>query len=167
MSSLSSLIIRIAQTADVGALAGIRAKSWGTNDYWLDRITNYLNGTGGPASALPQRIILVATMDEKVAGMIAGHLSRRFNRDAELQWLDVHPDFSRQGIGSVLWRCLAHWLVKEGARNILVNVEPDNEAARAFYTHQGAREMNDHWMEWARLDRYLPDWPEGIPGLWT
>jgi ribosomal protein S18 acetylase RimI-like enzyme len=115
---------------------------------------------------LPQRIVLVATRDQAIVGLIAAHLSHRFNRDAELQWLDVHPDFSRQGIATTLWACLAHWLVDHEAMNVLVNVEPDNQAARAFYAHQGAQEMNDHWMEWARLDRQLPAWPEGTPTLW-
>jgi ribosomal protein S18 acetylase RimI-like enzyme len=111
-------------------------------------------------------MVLVALDDSIIAGVIAGHFSHRFNRDAEVQWLDVHPDFSRQGIATTLWACLAHWLVDHGARNVLVNVEPGNEPARAFYAHQGAQEMNDHWMEWARLDRQLPAWPEGAPAIW-
>jgi hypothetical protein len=43
--------------SDVPTLARIRAREWGTEDYWMDRISGYRNGLIHPQQALPPRVL--------------------------------------------------------------------------------------------------------------
>jgi hypothetical protein len=72
-------------------MSRIRATEWGAEEYWVNRITGYLDGTHNPQKALPQRVIYVAIQEESVVGFIAGHLTERFHCDGELEWINVVP----------------------------------------------------------------------------
>ena len=79
-------------------------------------------------------------------GYVAGHLSRRFGCDGELQWIYVVPEHRRTHVASKLLRFLAGWFLEQGAHRICVDVGDDE--ARPFYKRHGAIELNRHWMVW-------------------
>src|SRR5438445_13371805 len=66
-----------------------RCGGGGTEQYWHDRISGYMRGELHPQQALAPRVVLVAEGGEDIVGFIAGHLTRRFGCDGELEWLDV------------------------------------------------------------------------------
>ena len=141
-------VIREGVLADVGRLARIRAAVWGTEQYWHDRIGGYMRGELHPQQALAPRVVLVAAGGEDIVGFIAGHLTRRFGCDGELEWLDVVAECRRTGVAGELWRALATWFAGRQARRICVDVDPQNAPARAFYRKHGAQDLNPHWLVW-------------------
>ena len=76
----------------------------------------------------------------------AGHLTRRYDCEGELRWINVLPEYRGAGIASELLRLLADWFLKQDARKICVDVEPSNTGARAFYLRHGARPLRDGWL---------------------
>ena len=140
--------VREANLADVGELARIRAAEWGTQPYWHTRISGYLRGELHPRESPPPRVVLLASEDGVLVGFIAGHLTRRFGCDGELEWLNVVPERRRAGVASELLRALARWFEGRQAQRICVDVDLQNVAARAFYRQHGAEELNPHWLVW-------------------
>jgi len=147
--------VRRATVADVPAMAAAREgdSDAGPADH---RMATYLEGRHHPRAALPSRVGLVAEANGTVAGYIAGHRTRRFGCDGELQYLYVVPSRRRSGIASALLRCLAEWFVSEGARRICVDVDPDSPVAGPFYAKHGAALVRPHWMEWQDIGLLLP-----------
>ena len=142
------MIVRDATLADVDSMARIRAAVWGTESYWQVRIRAYMQRTAHPRESLPQRAVFIAAEDGQVVGLIAGHLTRRFGCDGELQWLDVVLERRRHGVGAQLLWTLATWFHGQGARRLCVDVAPDNAHARAFYRKHGAEALTSHWLMW-------------------
>jgi GNAT superfamily N-acetyltransferase len=138
--------IRLAEPSDISAMASIRALQWETEQYWQIRITRYLAGELSPQKALAARTAFVALDGEAIVGFIAGHLTRRFQCDGELEWIDTIEQRRRQGIATALLRTLAQWFEQQGAFKICI--DPGNPIARAFYAHYGAESLNQHWMVW-------------------
>ncbi len=149
-SSLTSVHYRKATAADVPAMARSRLAdpAAGMADA---RMAAYLDGQHHPQQALPPRVAYVAVVEDAVVGYIAGHLSRRYQCDGELQYLFVAPQYRRMAIASELLRLLARWFTDEGARRICVNVEPDNANARAFYMGHGAIGLHPFWLLWSDI----------------
>ena len=145
---MPDLLIREATLADVPALAAIRARTWGTEESWRERITAYLQRTHHPRHALGERAIFLALVDSDPAGLVAGHLTRRFDCNGELQWIDVVPEHQRLGIASALLRRQAEWFIAQNTTRVCVDVQPDNSIARSFYAKHGAAPLNPHWMVW-------------------
>ena len=145
---MTPIAYREATSADVGALARIRAASWGTEAYWQHRIGGYMRGELHPQQALPPRVIFVAAEHAVLVGLIAGHLTRRFGCDGELEWLDVISERRRAGIACTLLRTLATWFAARQAKRICVDVDPENAPARAFYRKHAALDLNPHWLVW-------------------
>jgi GNAT superfamily N-acetyltransferase len=139
---------RLADKLDIPAMASIRAADWETEDYWKVRISGYLAGELNPREALSPRVIYVAANADSLAGFIAGHLTRRYKCDGELQWIDVIPEHRPSGVASGLLRRLAEWFVEQNAIQICVDVKPENTVARKFYTKHGAEKLNEHWLVW-------------------
>ena len=132
-------------------MASIRAQRWGTESYWQDRISRYLSGEHSPQQALTSRIAFVAINAEnkqQIVGFIAGHLTRRYQCDAELEWIDTIDQHRRQGIAGALLKTMAAWFEQQKALKVCVDVDPANTVARAFYTRYGAQPLNPHWMVW-------------------
>src|SRR5579864_6701999 len=96
---IHNITYRFAAPSDIPAMAALRAEQYGesTAHHWQARITGYLQGELNPQQALPPRAIYVAHKDEKIVGFIAGHLTRRFGCDGELQWINVATDHQRTG----------------------------------------------------------------------
>lgn len=145
---MSATVYREAADSDLDELAEIRAAEWGDEQYWRERIHGYASGALSPKQALPPRVILVAEERDQIAGFITGHLTRRYDCDGELQWLNVVPDRRRTGVARELLLKLASWFADHGARRICVDADPDNPAARAFYRKHGAEDLNPHWLVW-------------------
>jgi GNAT superfamily N-acetyltransferase len=74
-----------------------------------DRMTRYLAGEHHPQQALLPRTMWMALQDDAPVGYIAGHLTRRFGCDGELQSIYVVAEHRRTGVASTLLRLLAYW----------------------------------------------------------
>jgi len=137
-----------AKEADIPAMAQIRSAEWGTEDYWKTRIERYMRGEHDPQKALKPRILYVALQNFAVVGFIAGHLTRRYECDGELEWINVTAEERNNGIAASLLRLLAQWFASQHAFKICVDVDPENLVARNFYISHGATELNRHWLVW-------------------
>jgi len=148
-----ALTIRPAEGTDIAAMAAIRTQEWGTEAYWVDRISGYMNGQSSPQQALPERTVYVAIEEGKLVGLVAGHRTRRLGCDAELEWVNVVPEKRGQGIADKLMAQMGAWFVEQDAGPVCVNVAPENATARKLYARWGAHELNKFWMVWddARL----------------
>ena len=142
-----ALIFRKATLADVPSLVQSRSADpqWGPAD---PRTAAYLEGQHHPQRALAPRTAFVALEGTAVIGYIAGHLTRRYDCDGELQYLWVAPARRRTGVATRLLGLLAQWFAEQGAARICVDVLPDNLRARAFYKRHGAVTLNQHWLVW-------------------
>src|SRR5689334_11037592 len=129
-------------------MARLRASVRGDEEYWTERISGYLQGTHNPQRALPERISYVAVEADVVAGFVAGHLTKRYGCDGELQWINVAAEYRGRGVADELLRLLAGWFVERDARRVCVDVDPANAPARSFYMRNGAKELNEHWLVW-------------------
>ena len=145
------MIYREARTSDVPAMAAIRAKTWGDADYWITRISQYMDGTNNPRHALAPRVLYVAADGDALAGIVAGHLTRRHGCDGELEWIDVAPSHRGTGIAAELLAHLARWFVAQQAFRVCVDVDPENARARRFYSRHGAIPLNPHWLVWSDI----------------
>ena len=152
---MPALHYREAETSDVPALAQIRAADWGSEEYWQARITGYLNGELHPQKALAPRVMYVVLEGDTIVGFIAGHLTRRYECDGELEWINVIPERRGTGTASELLRRLAAWFVAEKVRKVCVDVDPANPVARRFYARHGAQNLNPHWMIWNDIAEVL------------
>ncbi|MDQ6769923.1 MAG: GNAT family N-acetyltransferase [Gemmatimonadota bacterium] len=152
MPSIESIQYRKATSADVIAMAQCRLTdpAAGAAD---SRIAAYLEGTHHPQQALLPRVGYLALADDAVIGYIAGHRTRRFGCDGELQYLFVAPNHRKLGIATVLLRSLAGWFQEQGAARVCVNVDVDSPAAKPFYTVHGAVALNTYWYVWEDIGR--------------
>jgi len=148
MRLLVRVCYRKSRRSDIPAMAQIRAGDWGSEEIWRERIQQYLEGKQHPREALRPRIAFVCVDGEQFAGLIAGHLTRRFRCQGELQWISVRPEYRRRGVAGQLLRRLAKWFVAHQALRVCVDVEPANEVARKFYARHGAADLKPHWMVW-------------------
>ncbi len=129
-------------------MARIRNANWGSEEYWRVRISAYSEGTLHPQQALLPRVIYVALGGGSLVGFIAGHLTRRYHCDGELERIDVIREHRRRGIASELLRHLAAWFAEQKALRVCVDVDPANAVARTFYASHGAGNLNAHWLVW-------------------
>jgi ribosomal protein S18 acetylase RimI-like enzyme len=142
------LTIRPAELTDVPSMAELRAQTKGTQAFWTDRIDRYLRGEHSPQGALELRLAFVAIHQGKIVGFVAGHRTRRFDCDGEVQWIDVEQQHRGRGIASRLMAQMGAWFVSQNTRRICVNVAINNLAARKLYEKCGAQPLNDCWMVW-------------------
>lgn len=149
------VLYRPATLVDVPALAQLRRERWANAPDWEHRIASYLSGEHHPRHALLPRVAIVAEQEHEIVGFIAGHLTRRYHCDGELQWINVAESLRRQGIATGLLRELADWFTDYNAHRICVDVQPRNIGARAFYARHGAEALNDHWMVFSDIDSAL------------
>jgi GNAT superfamily N-acetyltransferase len=155
---LMEIIYKESTDADIPGMARLREEHWGAEDYWQKRIKAYLSGELHPQQALAPRIAYVAvahnstaddtTADDTIVGFIAGHLTRRFGCDGELEWINVRPDYRGQGVSSRLLQLLATWFKGQNALSVCVNCAADNTVAQNFYKRHGAADLSEHWLIW-------------------
>jgi len=154
------VVYRQALESDIPAMARIRAGEWEAQQYWQARISRYLNCRMHPQKALMPRVIYVALDGDLLVGFIAGHLTRRYRCDGELQWINVASDYRGSGAAQELLRLLAAWFAAGKALRICVNVDPANTTARRFYMRYGADHLNEYWLVWRDINVVL-----GNPGI--
>lgn len=94
-------------------------------------------GRGGLADALsatPISETLTVIDDGHIVGFaIVGELSSV----SYLQRVAVEPSQARRGIGRSLVRASMDWARRRGARSMLLNTQPDNQAAASLYRSEG------------------------------
>ena len=151
------VIYRRADKSDIPAMARIGSEGEEGRASG-DRIGRYLEGLHHPQHALAPRVIYVAVEHESVVGYVAGHLTRRYGCDGELQWIYVAAEHRRRRVGSELVRLLASWFAAQNGSRICINVAPDNAGARSFYARLGAVNLNLHWLTWNEIDVALEKW---------
>ncbi len=144
---------RVAGLSDVPAMACLRGAERAAAEAWETRIARYLQGQHHPQLALLPRVAYVAETTDSLVGFIAGHLTRRYECDGELQWIDVVEQRRGQGIAGELLQMLATWFVEKEARRICV--DPANYRARRFYAKHGAEKLNQHWLVWNDIQSVL------------
>lgn len=134
---VTNLLCREASTDDVPAMA-------------RSRLSDPAAGPADESMAAP-RSAFVAVAYGAVVGYIAGHLTRRFERDGEVQYLFVAPGYRRIGVAGQLLRAQGRWFRDQGVSKICVNVDPANAGACAFYARQGATELRRAWFVWSDI----------------
>ena len=138
---------REATSADVASMAACRLpdSDAGAAD---DRMAAYFDGLHHPQQALLPRVGYAAFVGDTLIGYIAGHLTRRYGYDGEVQYLYVAPAHRRRGVAAALLRLLVGWFQRRGVTRICVNANPDSPPAAPFYTSQGASALNRYWYAW-------------------
>jgi len=146
---------RIATVADVPAMEAARDTDpeVGPADY---RMAAYMAGKHHPQQAFATRVVYVALDGPIVVGYIAGHLTRRYSCDGELQYLFMSKPHRRMGVAAALLEHLAGWFADQGASKICVNVNDDSPGARPFYASRGATVLSKHWMIWNDIRTTFP-----------
>jgi GNAT superfamily N-acetyltransferase len=122
---MTDAIIRPAEERDIPAMAVLRSYHWETAAFWETRVEHYLFGGHSPQQAQPEHAAFVAEEDSSVAGFVAGHLTRRYQCDGELQWINVAPDYRGRGIAGSLLMAMARWFAQQNARRVCVDVVPE------------------------------------------
>ncbi|HZO90662.1 MAG TPA: GNAT family N-acetyltransferase [Chthonomonadaceae bacterium] len=156
MTPSDNIRYREATSADVEAMARCRLTdpAAGAAD---PRMAAYFEGEHHPQQALRPRIGYVALAGETVIGYIAGHRTRRYACDGEVQYLFVAAEYRRRAVATALLRLLAGWFREQGATKVCVNADLDSPAAQPFYTSQGASALNKHWYLWEDIGTVLRD----------
>jgi len=147
--------IREIQDYQISAAAVLKSENWGTKDYWIYRINGYLNLELHPKHALKNRVLYVALKNNKIVGLIAGHLTKRYNCDGELQWINVQTKHQKQGVATSLLKILASWFVQHNAQSVCVDIDPENIEGIHFYKKQKAQQLNAYWMVWPNISEVI------------
>jgi GNAT superfamily N-acetyltransferase len=153
---LSRVVYRHVERTDISALSEVRSADWGTIEFWTARITGYLDGTHNPQHSLTPRVIYTAVEDGSPIGLIAGHLTRRYDCDGELQWISVLPQHRGLGIASDLFYLLAGWFAEQQAMRVCVNCDTGDERAAGFFSRHGAVQLNRYWLMWYDIRLHAP-----------
>lgn len=153
--------IEIASDADIEALTRVEIESklrsfsghidMASVDH-SDRLYQWQTYFKGetPVSAKPQRVVFKAVKDDKIIGLVAGHLTSRFGKDAEIQKLYVLKDEQGKGAGTHLLKNLLSWLVTHKAKSLCVGIDPENPYL-SFYIKYGGMHLSPHWIFWDDL----------------
>lgn len=149
------MLYRRSISTDVLPMACIRAREWGGLECWRTRIAGYLEGEIRPRHALAPRRCYVVVEESSVVGFVAGHLTRRYGCEGELEWINVIAERRGSGVASELLRRLAGWFVEQKAFRVCVDVDPSNTTGRAFYTRHGAERLNAHWLVWNDISNVI------------
>jgi ribosomal protein S18 acetylase RimI-like enzyme len=110
------------------------------------RWRTYFRGES-PQTSKPQRQVFKAVINEKIIGYIAGHLTTRYGKDAEIQSFYVLKEFQRKGIGTTLLAKFVNWFNTLEAQSLCVGIKADNPY-KAFYLKHGGQYLNEHWVYW-------------------
>jgi GNAT superfamily N-acetyltransferase len=153
---LSSVVYRPAERNDIPALAGIRAADWGTIDFWTSRLATYLDGIYNPLHSLAPRVIYTAMMESRPIGLIAGHLTQRYDCEGELQWISVAAEHRGLGIASRLLHSMAGWFAENNAARVCVNCDTDDQHVTTFFSRHGAVPLNRNWLMWYDIRMHAP-----------
>ncbi|HVG28018.1 MAG TPA: GNAT family N-acetyltransferase [Acidobacteriaceae bacterium] len=143
---MPEITIEPATLNDLPALCRLRAEYQGHPLEWEPRIAAYMIGQLTPAFGLEPRAVFVAVQDNEVVGFIAGHLSRRFNCQGEIYWLNVQADRRGLRIADRLLAALVAWFAGHNARSLCIEVPPSNDSARKLLARHNAHPHDALWL---------------------
>lgn len=109
-----------------------------------------------PTSAKPERVVFKALIENELIGYIAGHLTTRYHKDAEIQSFYVLKEYQRKGVGLQLLQCFVKWLIELEAGSLCVGIAEANPY-QAFYLKFNGKYLNPHWIYWDDLNKLLQD----------
>jgi GNAT superfamily N-acetyltransferase len=119
-------------------------------DTRLYRCNTYFNRQS-PATSKPERIVFKAVIEGLIIGYIAGHLTTRYDMNAEIQSFYVLKEHQRARAGSKLFESLLSWLTTQNATSLCVGID-DKNPYHAFYSKYGGKHLNPHWICWEDVD---------------
>lgn len=117
----------------------------------LERWSKYIGRESWPQKALAERVVYKACIDGKTIGYIAGHLTTRHGKDAEIESFYVLKGSQRVGVGRALLLLLIGWARSHKASSLCVGFAPKNKY-KAFYLKYGGKYINPHWIYWDDID---------------
>jgi GNAT superfamily N-acetyltransferase len=88
----------------------------------LERWQSYLRGESFPQMAKPERVAFKACTGKRMIGYIAGHLTSRYGKDAEIESFYVLHEHQRVGIGVRLLQRYVEWGQRHQARSLCVGI---------------------------------------------
>lgn len=91
--------------------------------------------------------MLVAEIDGRMAGFAMGttiNKARSAWSYGHLVWLAVEPEFSRQGVGDLLFEEFREIMQRQGVRLLMVDTQADNTPAIKFFQKKGFENPTDH-----------------------
>jgi GNAT superfamily N-acetyltransferase len=115
----------------------------------VNRWVTYFRGQS-PQTSKPERVVFKAVSKNRIVGYLAGHLTTRFNLDAEIQSFYIIKSYQRQAIGTRLLIQFREWLISKKATSLCVGITPANKY-KAFYLKNKGQYLNDHWVYWADI----------------
>ena len=122
------MIITHARPTDLADILALEQLGFEAQEQWSE-------SAWAEELASPDRYVLARLdVDARIIGVAT------FSRVAEMADLNrvvVHPEARGRGIGSSLVRAGLEWAGAVGARRMLLEVRPDNEAAVALYRRLG------------------------------
>jgi ribosomal-protein-alanine N-acetyltransferase len=121
--------------AEVEDIAGILAIERAVVEapHWPEAVYREMMA-GAPEAGRPQRCLLVARRDEKLAGFAVGKV---LGEVAELENLVVGVGMRRMGIGRALCATIVSWAWEQGAARMELEVRRSNAGAIALYRELG------------------------------
>ncbi len=122
------VLVREGREEEWGIAAGIDAAAFDV-EWRIGR-----SGMAEASSATPVSRFLIAEIDGSPTGFAIVGTTVQV---AYLQRLAVAPASRGLGVGAALTRASITWARARGARTMLLNTQPDNEAAIALYRSQG------------------------------
>jgi GNAT superfamily N-acetyltransferase len=161
-SPQDALNIREANLEDAGELARVEIASKSKSipglfspieiDFGrrLERWQSYLSGQSFPQMAKAERIAFKACVDGRTIGYIAGHLTERYGKDAEIESFYVLLEHQRKGTGKKLLLRFVEWAELHRAGSLCVGIAAKNPY-QAFYLKYGGKHLNPHWIYWDDL----------------
>jgi len=117
----------------------------------LQRWSAYISREASPQAALAERVVYKACIDDKMIGYIAGHLTTRYGKEAEIQSFFVLKGSQRAGVGGKLLLQLIAWARSHKAKSLCVGIAPKNRF-KTFYLKYGGGYINPHWIYWDDMD---------------
>lgn len=122
----------------------------------LQRWTNYLTGASSPTAARPERIVFKACTGQRMVGFIAGHLTTRYGKEAEIQSFFVLLENQRAGLGGKLLLQFIDWARRQNVKSMCVGIAASNKY-KAFYLKNGGQYINPHWIYWDDMQALAQD----------
>ena len=91
--------------------------------------------------------MIVAEVDGRVVGFAMGttiNKARSAWSYGHLIWLGVDPEYSRLGVGDMLFERFKEIMQEQGVRMLMVDTQADNDPAISFFTRKGFENPTDH-----------------------
>ena len=165
-----SIDIRLAQASDAGAVESIARTVW--NDVYADiilpRNRERLLGTWYAPEALRDAIaqadswFFIAMAGSEPVGF--AQFAIRQDGAAQLTRIYVMPEWQRNSVGTLLLRAGLGVLSNRGFRQMLVEVEKENQVGRAFYRKHGFEFSRERSIELPEQKLMLEELTLPIPG---